>query len=173
MVKCITQSGKNCTINNWWRNFFFLHHPGRALDFKAKDLIGHLWVSLIIDQSECLVCYLFLHWINYFLHCFKKKNALLLTNQNGEIFSCTLLCRSAFSKRFVGAGHSEEGGGPGGESTLPSAHRACTFRGFWGHSPSEIFWNLDAQKCHLVESGRILSVKIVIHLHNSIYHHFQ
>ena len=80
---------------------------------------------------------------------------------------------SAFSKRFVGAGHSEEGGGPGGEGTLPSAHRACTYRGVWGHSPSEIFWNLDSQRCHLVRSGRILSVKIVFHLHNSIYHHFQ
>ena len=38
-----------------------LRLPGRALDLKAKDLIGHLWVSLIIDQSECyypisLVC---------------------------------------------------------------------------------------------------------------------
>ena len=28
----ITQSGKNCIIN--------LRHPGRALDLKAKDLIG-------------------------------------------------------------------------------------------------------------------------------------
>ena len=36
----------------------------------------------------------------------------------------------AFSKRFVGAGHFEEGGGPGGEGTLPSACKACTFRGF-------------------------------------------
>ena len=79
---------------------------------------------------------------------------------------------SAFSKRFVGAGHSEEGGGPGGEGTLPSARKARTFRGVWGHSPSEIFWNLDAQRCHLVQSGRILSIKIVFHLHSSIYHHF-
>ena len=68
-----------------------LRHPGRALDLKAKDLIGHLWVSLIIDQSECLVCFLFLHWINSFLYCLKKKPALLLTNQKGEIFSCILL----------------------------------------------------------------------------------
>ena len=66
-----------------------LRHPGRALDLKAKDLIGHLWVSLIIDQSECLVCFLFLHWINSFLYCL-KKTALLLTNQNGEIFSCII-----------------------------------------------------------------------------------
>ena len=38
-----------------------LRHPGRALDLKIKDLIGHLSVSLIIDQSECLVCFFFLH----------------------------------------------------------------------------------------------------------------
>ena len=74
-----------------------------ALDFKAKDLIGHLWVSLIIHQSGCLVCYknfgfikrvdkgwittmkdlenfvcyLFLHRISSFLHCL---NCLLYTS---------------------------------------------------------------------------------------------
>ena len=47
--------------------------------------------------------------------------------------------RAAFSKRFVGAGHSEEGAGMGGEGTLLRAHRASTFRGVWGHSASEIF----------------------------------
>jgi len=46
---------------------------------------------------------------------------------------------TAFSKRFVGAGHSEEGGSPGGEGTLLTARKACTFRGVWGHSPSDIF----------------------------------
>ena len=46
---------------------------------------------------------------------------------------------AAFSKRFVGAGHSEEGAGQGGEGTLLRAHGARTFRGVWGHSPSEIF----------------------------------
>ena len=68
-----------------------LRQPGRSLDLKTKDLIGHLWVSLIIDQSECTVCFLFLHWINSFLHRLKKKTVLPLTNQNGEIFSCILL----------------------------------------------------------------------------------
>ena len=54
-----------------------LRHPGRVLHLKIKDLIGHLWVSLIIDQSECLVYDLFLLWINSFsLHCFKECNAL-------------------------------------------------------------------------------------------------
>ena len=38
-----------------------LRHPERALDFKTEDLIAHLCVSLIIDQSECVVCFLFLH----------------------------------------------------------------------------------------------------------------
>ena len=40
-----------------------LHHiyPGRVLDLKTKDLIGHLCVFFIIDHSECLVCFLFLH----------------------------------------------------------------------------------------------------------------
>ena len=64
----ITQSGKKLRHH--------LYHPGRALDLKANDLIGNLWVSLIIDQSECLVCFLFLDWIYSFLqilHCFKKS----------------------------------------------------------------------------------------------------
>ena len=72
-----------------------LRHPWRALDLKAKDLIGHLWVSLIIDQcnknawfvsSFCTVLTLFCTVL--------KKTALLLTNQHGEIFSCILLVMS-------------------------------------------------------------------------------
>ena len=46
---------------------------------------------------------------------------------------------AAFSKRFVGAGHSEKGGGPGGEGTLPSARRACTFGGSGGIPPQKFF----------------------------------
>ena len=76
----LTQSEKNCAIQ------------GVRLIWKKKKIIGHLWVSLIIDQSECLVCFLFFHWINSFRHCLeKKKTALLLTNQNGDILSCILL----------------------------------------------------------------------------------
>ena len=41
---------------------------------------------------------------------------------------------SAFSKRFVGAGHSENGGGQGAKGTLPSARR-----GVWGYPPQKIF----------------------------------
>ena len=46
--------------------------------------------------------------------------------------------------------------------------------GSGGIPPQKFFeiWMLKL-KCHLVEPGRILSVKIVLHLHNSIYHHFQ
>ena len=36
----------------------------------------------------------------------------------------------------------------------------------WAHSLSEIFWNLDAQRFHLVQLGGIWRVKIVFHLHN-------
>ena len=100
-------------------------------------------------------------WTTVILSCLESPNIIILK------------VIPAFLKRFVGAGHSEEGSGPGGEGTLPSARRARTLRGVWGHSPSEIFRHLDAQRCHLVHSGRILSVKIVFHLHNSIYHHFQ
>ena len=45
----------------------------RALNLKTKDLIGYLWTSLFIDQSECLVCYLCMHSITSFLHCVKEK----------------------------------------------------------------------------------------------------
>ena len=48
------------------------------------------------------------------------------------------LTQLAFSKRFVGAGHSEEGGGPGGEGTLPSARR--------GGIPLEKFFEISMLK---------------------------
>ena len=61
-----------------------LRHPG--IHLKAKDLIGHLWVSLIIDQSERLVCFLFLHWINSFLHCLKKHCTALIQSEWKNFF---------------------------------------------------------------------------------------
>ena len=73
----IKQSGKNYAIN--------YAIQGVHSDLKAKDLIGHLWFSLIIDQSEYLVCYLFLHGINS-VALFTKKTALLLTNQIEKFF---------------------------------------------------------------------------------------
>jgi len=57
----IMQSGKNCATQ------------GERLIWKQKILLAVCEISLIIDQSECLVCYLFLHWINSFLHFLKKK----------------------------------------------------------------------------------------------------
>ena len=71
----IKQSGKNYAIN--------YASQGVHFDLKAKDLI--VWFSLIIDQSECLVCYLFLHGINS-VALFTKKTALLLTNQIEKFF---------------------------------------------------------------------------------------
>ena len=47
--------------------------------------------------------------------------------------------RAAFSKRFVGAGHSEEGGGPGGEGTLPSAVGHAPLGGSGGILPQKFF----------------------------------
>jgi len=47
--------------------------PSRACAWFENKRFDWVWVSLIIDQSECLVCFLFLHWINSFLHCFWKK----------------------------------------------------------------------------------------------------
>jgi len=80
---CITQSGKNYAIN--------CAIQGVRLIWKQKIWSAICKFLLITDQSECLVWFFFLHWINSFLHCFRKKTALLLTNQNGEIFSCILL----------------------------------------------------------------------------------
>ena len=74
---CITQSGKNYAIN--WAI--------QAVRLIWKHLIGHLWVCLIIDQSECLICFLFLHWINSFLHCFQKN--------------CTALNQSTWRNFFI------------------------------------------------------------------------
>ena len=60
---------------------------------------------------------------------------------------CTeVMLGSAFSKRFVGAGHSEEGGGPGGEGTLPIARRAYTFRGGLGAFPLRNFLKFGCSK---------------------------
>ena len=97
-----------------------LRHPGCALDLKAKDLIGHLWVSLIIDQSERLVCYLFLHlstvfnfnFLPYFCLSALKKfqifvlfginiTALLSADQHREVFSCIFLGSKSINKALL------------------------------------------------------------------------
>ena len=61
-----------------------LRHPGRALDLKAKDLIGLLWVSFIIDQSEFLVCYLFFA-LNELSSALFKKNYTALNQSEWRI----------------------------------------------------------------------------------------
>ena len=35
-------------------------------DIQGSHLIGYLWVSLIIDQSECLVCYFLCNELTFF-----------------------------------------------------------------------------------------------------------
>ena len=63
-----------------------LRHPLRALDLKAKVLIGHLWVSFIIDLLEYLDCYLFLRWVNSFLHCLQKNCTVLSQSESSNFF---------------------------------------------------------------------------------------
>ena len=45
--------------------------------FSVILYVGHLWVSLIIDQSECLVRYLFFALNELFSALFKKKSTAL------------------------------------------------------------------------------------------------
>ena len=64
----------------------------KCCDIQGSHLIGYLWVSLIIDPSECLICYLFAlnqpsSALNYL------KTTFTLTNQNWVILSCILLGR--------------------------------------------------------------------------------
>ena len=57
----------------------------KCCDIQGSHLIGYLWVSLIIDQSECLVCYFLCTELTLF--CIKSpENAFILTNQNWVIF---------------------------------------------------------------------------------------
>ena len=69
-----------------------------ALDLKTKDLIGHLWISVIIDQSECLVCFLILHWINSFLHCL-KKNCIALNQSEWRNFFMYIISHTKIALR--------------------------------------------------------------------------
>ena len=49
---------------------------------------------------------------------------------------------SAFSKRFVGAGHSEEGGGQGGEGTLLREPVGRALLGGYGGIPPQKFFEI-------------------------------
>ena len=84
----ITRSGKNYAIN--------CAIQGARLIWKQK------WVSLIIDQPECLVCYLFLHWVNSFLHCLQKKRLHCSRSIRVEkFFSCILLKGSNVTTLYI------------------------------------------------------------------------
>ena len=62
---------KNCfpaavVLLHWWKKTYFKRRPlfrsqifsvAERYDVQGSHLIGCLWVSLIIEQSECLVCY--------------------------------------------------------------------------------------------------------------------
>ena len=61
----------------------------KCCDIQGPHSTGYLWVSLFINQSEYLVCYIFA--LNYL------KTAFILTNQNWVIFSCTLLMIEAWN----------------------------------------------------------------------------
>ena len=86
----ITQSGKNYAIN--------CAIQGVRLIWKEKIwlAIGEFLWSLTNQNAWFITS--FCTKINSFLHCFKKKTALLLTNQNGEIFSCILLAKKTICK---------------------------------------------------------------------------
>ena len=79
----ITQSGKNCVIN--------CAIEGVRLIWKQK-----IWLAIcefhwsVTNQNAGFVSS-FCNELTLFCTVKKKKNALLLTNQNGEIFSCLLL----------------------------------------------------------------------------------
>ena len=56
----------------------------KCCDIQGSRLIGYLWVSLIIGQSECLVFYFFLHWINPLLLHWKVKWSLIKVMKSGK-----------------------------------------------------------------------------------------
>ena len=59
-------------------------------DIQGSHLIGYLWVSLIIHQLECLVCYFFCTELTLFCTEF-PENCIYLNQSELSIFSCILL----------------------------------------------------------------------------------
>ena len=63
-------------------------------NIQGLHLIGCLWVSLIIDQSECLICYFLCTELTLFcteltLFCTElSENCIYLNQSNWVIFSC-------------------------------------------------------------------------------------
>ena len=83
----ITQSGKNCIIK--------LRHPRRALDLKAKDLIGSSKAyCLLADHNpefRCVICTgitLFALVLHFFCTCVTHFCTPFSANQNRVIFAC-------------------------------------------------------------------------------------
>ena len=66
-------------------------------DIQGSRLSGYLWVSLIIDQSECLICYFLCTELTLFcteltlFYTELPENCFYLNNQNWLIFPCILL----------------------------------------------------------------------------------
>ena len=69
-----------CIVVGCWKKSFLKRRPlfrlqifsiSKCCDIQGSYLIGYLWVSSVIDLSECLVrCFLrrLLHWITWKLH---------------------------------------------------------------------------------------------------------
>ena len=63
-----------------------MRHPGRALDLKTRDLIGHLWTSLFIVQSECFLYYLFCIQLPLFCTVLRKNCTVLNQSESSNFF---------------------------------------------------------------------------------------
>ena len=70
----------------------------KCCDIQGSYLIGYLWVSLIIGQSECLFFFLFLHWINPLLHWI-TWNCIYLNQLEVSNFPCILLMKKKRNKK--------------------------------------------------------------------------
>ena len=63
-----------------------MRHPGRALDLKTKDMIGYLRTSLFINQSECLLYYLFCIQLPLFCTVLRKNCTVLSQSESSNFF---------------------------------------------------------------------------------------
>ena len=111
--------------------------PGIICQIKLTGQFNRLWRSQNRRQTRFKSIVRWGKQLKTIARCRKDKKITRWGKQFNPFLSflqCWPHCyqNPAFSKRFVGAGHSEEGGGQGGEGTLPSARRARTFRGGLG-----------------------------------------
>ena len=70
----------------------------KCCDIQGSHLIGYLWVSLIIIQSECLFFPFFLHWINPLLHWI-TWNCIYFNQSEVSNFPCILLMKMKRNKK--------------------------------------------------------------------------